>query len=256
MTLILTGIGHFPMIEPGANLSELICMALHESDIQLQKNDILIVTQKIVSKAENRLVNLTTVDPSQEALDLALLVNKDPRLVELVLGESKKVIRAAKNVLIVEHKLGFICANAGIDHSNVSGPWGSQSDWVLLLPENPDASARSIRDEIEKQASINRIGVMIIDSHSRAWRVGTVGTAIGLAGVPGIVDLRGTSDIYGYKMQYTIISAADELAAAASLVMGQIDERIPVVHARGFPYPLRESRLREMLRPEETDLFR
>lgn len=256
MTLILSGLSNIPMVQPGSKLTNLIFDALTPANIQLQSGDILVVTQKIVSKSENRLVNLTQVQPSRTAIDLAQKVNKDPRLVELVLQESKKVIRSAKNILIVEHKLGFICANAGIDHSNVNGPWGLQDDWVLLLPENPDASARTIRDEIEKLSGINGIGVMIIDSHSRAWRIGTVGTTIGLAGIPGIVDLRGRNDIFGYKMQYTIISAADELAAAASLVMGQIDEKIPVVHVRGFPYPLRESNLEEMLRNEENDLFR
>mgnify|MGYP000954786448 CR=1 FL=1 len=256
MTLTLTGINTLPIVEPGADLGQLICRALEESHLSLVENDIVVITQKIVSKAENRFVNLSEVQPSTRAVELAQQVNKDARLVELVLLESRKVIRAANNVLIVEHKQGFICANAGIDHSNVSGPWGEQSDWVLLLPEDSDASARSIRDEIQKITGIAPIGVLIIDSHSRAWRVGTVGTTIGLAGVPGVVDLRGYSDLYGYKMQYTIISAADELAGAASLVMGQIDERIPVVHARGFPYSLRESSLKEMLRLEQNDLFR
>lgn len=256
MTLTLTGISSIPIIKPGDNLGAMILRAAEETGIQLQANDIFVLAQKIVSKAEDRFVNLTQVKPSQKATELAERVNKDARLVELVLSESKKVIRAAPNVLIVEHKLGFICANAGIDHSNVSGPWGDQNDWVLLLPKDADASARIIRAEIEKKSSIAPIGIMIIDSHSRAWRVGTVGTTIGLAGVPGVVDLRGASDIYGYKMQYTIISAADELAGAASLIMGQVDERIPVVHVRGFPYPLRESSLKEMLRLEQNDLFR
>jgi coenzyme F420-0:L-glutamate ligase/coenzyme F420-1:gamma-L-glutamate ligase len=256
MTLTLTGISSIPIIKPGDNLGAMILHAAEETGIQLQANDVFVLAQKIVSKAEDRFVNLTQVEPSQEAAELAEKVNKDARLVELVLSESKKVIRAAPNVLIVEHKLGFICANAGIDHSNVSGPWGDQNDWVLLLPKDADASARIIRAEIEKKSSIAPIGIMIIDSHSRAWRVGTVGTTIGLASVPGVVDLRGASDIYGYKMQYTIISAADELAGAASLIMGQVDERIPVVHVRGFPYPLRESSLKEMLRLEQNDLFR
>ncbi|MEM5776415.1 MAG: coenzyme F420-0:L-glutamate ligase, partial [Anaerolineaceae bacterium] len=203
MTLTLTGIGTLPIIEPGADLGRLVFHALDESQIQLSQNDILVVTQKIVSKAENRFVNLSDVTPSPRAVELAALVNKDARLVELVLSESSKVIRAANNVLIVEHKQGFICANAGIDHSNVSGPWGEQSDWVLLLPKDSDASARAIRDTVQNISGVAPIGVLIIDSHSRAWRVGTVGTTIGLAGVPGIVDLRGSSDLYGYKMQYT-----------------------------------------------------
>jgi len=154
-------------------------------------------------------------------------------------------------LIIAEHRLGFICANAGIDHSNVRG----SEDWVLLLPKDPDASAAKLRSDLE-QACGARIGVLIIDSHGRAWRNGTVGITIGLSGLPGVVDRRGELDLFGYEMRATDVGAADELAAGASLLMGQVAEGTPVVHVRGFPYPLRESSLDEILREIEADLFR
>ena len=155
----------------------------------------------------------------------------------------------------MEHKLGFICASAGIDHSNVNGDNGNPEDWVLLLPENPDLSAYKIRQELEFRSG-KHLGVMIIDSHGRAWRLGVVGTCIGLSGIPALIDQRGKEDLFGYKLKITIIGAADELAAAASLVLGEAAEGTPVAHVRGFPYPLRESSLSELLRQKEQDLFR
>ena len=256
MPLTLTPLTNIPMIQAGDDLIPIILQSLNDTGIELTENDVLVFTQKIVSKSENRLVNLSEVEPGKRAQEMAQIVRKDPRLVELVLQQSQNVLRASPGVLIVEHRMGFICANAGIDHSNVKGPWGNHEDWVLLLPEDPDASARRLRDAICQKTGIKKIGILIIDSHGRPWRIGTIGTTIGLAGIPGVVDLRGEKDIFGYKMQYTIIDAADELAAGASLVMGQLDEKIPVVHARGFPYDLREGTTREILRSEEDDLFR
>jgi coenzyme F420-0:L-glutamate ligase/coenzyme F420-1:gamma-L-glutamate ligase len=255
MTLTLTPLRNFPLIQPGDDLSDIIAYSMAANDLCLQDGDILVLAQKIVSKAENRLVNLTTVTPSQQALDFVEITGKDPRLLELILSESKSVLRTRHNLIIVEHRLGFISANAGIDHSNVSGPWGNLEDWVLLLPENPDQSADKIRSALEKNANC-RIGVLIIDSHGRAWRMGTVGTSIGFSGMPGLVDLRGESDLFNYRLRVTQVAAADELAAAASLVMGQAKEGTPVVLARGFPYTLREGELSELIRPEEKDLFR
>jgi coenzyme F420-0:L-glutamate ligase/coenzyme F420-1:gamma-L-glutamate ligase len=168
------------------------------------------------------------------------------------------VLRVRPGTVIVEHRLGFICASAGIDHSNVAPLPGSElslEGWVLLLPENPDASAAALRHRFEL-ASGARLGVLIIDSHGRSWRLGTVGTTIGLSGLPGLVDLRGEPDLFGYRLQITLVGAADELAAAASLIMGQAAEGTPVVHARGFPYPLREGSLSELLRPRDQDMFR
>ncbi len=242
-----------PLIEPGNRLGEIIANTLKSSDIRIQDNDILVVTQKIVSKSENRYVNLETITPSDEALKIAAISEKDARLVEIILRESKEIVRCGKDTLIVEHKLGFICANAGVDHSNVRGDEGGI--WYLLLPKDPDHSAREIRDYFKQQAGVD-IGVMIIDSHGRAWRQGIVGITIGTAGVPELVDMRGKADLFGYALRITQIGAADELAAAASLVMGQADESIPVVHVRGFPYQLADSKFSDVLRPKSKDLFR
>jgi coenzyme F420-0:L-glutamate ligase / coenzyme F420-1:gamma-L-glutamate ligase len=244
-----------PLIQPGDNLAEIILLALKQTSIELADGDILVLAQKIVSKAEGRLVNLTQVQPSSRAVALAEQTEKDPRFIELVLEESNEVLRTRPGTIIVEHKKGFVCANAGIDHSNVSGLWGKPDDWVLLLPEDPDTSADKIRCGIEAAAG-KKIGVLIIDSHGRAWRTGTVGMAIGLSGLPGLVDLRGQPDLFGYRLRITMVAAADELAAAASLVMGQADERTPVIHVRGFPYPLREGGLPELIRSKDMDLFR
>ncbi len=263
MTLTFTPLPKIPLIHPGDDLVEILLNALQTAKVTLDDGDILVLASKIVSKAESRQVNLNTVTPSDEALQLAGQSDKDPRLVELLLRESKSVMRVRPGTIIVEHRLGFVCANAGIDHSNVQ-PGKTQptdkefgsvpDDWVLLLPENPDQTALEIRRRI-KLATGNRIGVLIIDSHGRAWRLGTIGMTIGLSGLPGLVDKRGWSDLFGYRLKITIVAAADELAAAASLVMGEAAEATPAVHVRGFPYPLREGSLKELLRPKEHDLF-
>jgi coenzyme F420-0:L-glutamate ligase/coenzyme F420-1:gamma-L-glutamate ligase len=253
--LILTPLTGLPLVQPGDNIAGLIQNELRRLKIKVEDGDVFVIAQKIISKSEDRLVNLTQVTPSRDAIELADRVQKDARFVELVLRESLSVLRTRPGTLIVEHKLGFICANAGIDHSNVQGPWGNPDDWVLLLPENPDLSASQIRSELEKVENVH-LGVIIIDSHGRAWRMGIVGATIGLSGVPGLVDLRGVPDLFGYQLRITQVAAADELAAGASLLMGQAAEKAPVVHVHGFPYPLRESSLRELIRPQNEDLFR
>jgi coenzyme F420-0:L-glutamate ligase/coenzyme F420-1:gamma-L-glutamate ligase len=255
MTLTLTPLPGIPLVQPGNDLAELCLHALQRAEISLKDGDILVLAQKIVSKAEGRLVNLVNVKPGPAALQLASQTDKDPRLVELILRESNEIARTRPGTIIVEHRLGFVCANAGIDHSNVAGAGDEQEEWVLLLPEDPDASARDLRCRLEAAAG-KQIGVLIIDSHGRAWRQGIVGVAIGLAGLPGLVDLRGQPDLFGYNLRITQIGVADELAAAASLVMGQAAEGTPVVHVRGFPYPLREASLLELMRPKDQDLFR
>jgi coenzyme F420-0:L-glutamate ligase/coenzyme F420-1:gamma-L-glutamate ligase len=231
-------------------LAEIILRAIAKAGTKLEDGDVLVVTSKIVSKAEGRLVNLAQVTPSPHAVELAAQTEKDPRLVELILRESAQVLRIRPGVIIVEHRLGFVCANAGIDHSNVQSP-----DGVLLLPENPDDTAHSLRRSLEAASGV-RLGVLVIDSHGRAWRMGTVGATIGLSGLPGLVDLRGRPDLFDFRLQITQVGASDELAAAASLVMGQAAEGTPVVHVKGFPYPLREASLSELLRPQDQDLFR
>lgn len=255
MKLELTPVPDFPLVVPGDDLAGFILSACRKANIAIQDGDIFVMAQKIVSKAEGRLFNLNDVTVSEQAVDLAQKTGKDARIVELVLRESRQVLRYRTNVLIVEHKLGFVCANAGIDHSNVQGVGGNPEDWMLLLPEDPDGSAGRIRERIEKELGV-QIGIMIIDSHGRAWRNGTLGTVIGLSGVPGLVDLRGKPDLFGFRLKITQVAAGDELAAGASLVMGQADEGTPVVHARGFPYALREASLNELIRPEQEDMFR
>ncbi len=244
-----------PHIRPGDNLGEIIYSAIHDNGLFLQDGDVLILAQKIVSKSENRLVNLSTVTPSPKAIELALYLEKRPELVELILQESNEVVRTRPGTIIVEHKSGFICANAGIDHSNVKGSWGNDEDWVLLLPEDADLSAAMIRSELEVLGGV-RLGVLIIDSHGRAWRNGVLGTTIGASGLPALLDMRGEEDMYQYKLRVTTIAAADELAAGGSLMMGQASEGTPVVLARGFPYPLREGNAQELIRKKESDLFR
>lgn len=255
MSLLLTALVGIPLVKPGDSLVELLEKGLDDSGIELQDGDILVLAQKIVSKAEGRLVNLAAVRPTSAAYALAESTEKDARLVELILQESKEVLRTRPGLIIVEHRLGFVCANAGIDHSNVLGEEGNPDDWVLLLPENPDLSAESIRAGLKARYGIDP-GILIIDSHGRAWRMGTVGAAIGFAGLPGLVDLRGQQDLFGYQLRVTQVAAADELAAAASLVMGQAAEGTPAVHVRGFPYQLGPGSLSELLRPRDQDLFR
>ena len=250
--LVLTPLEGLPLIKQGDDLAQLTLDALSRQQIALSKGDIIVLAQKIISKAEGRRVHLSKVKPSKEAKDLAAATEKDPRLVQLILDESNAVLRSRPGLLVVEHRLGFVCANAGIDHSNVDQEDG---DLVLLLPQDPDASAQALRQKFEV-ASGARLGVLIIDSHGRAWRDGVEGVAIGVAGLPGVVDLRGRYDLMGRQLQATTVGAADELAAAASLVMGQASEGCPAVHVRGFPYPMREGSLRELLRPKERDLFR
>lgn len=255
MPLTLTPLRGIPLVGEGDDIGYLIESALKENAIDLVDGDIIVIGQKIVSKAEGRLVDLADVEPRPEAVALQAETGKDPRLIELILRESKGVLRARAGTIIVEHRLGFVCANAGVDHSNVAGPATSAHDYVLLLPLDPDGSAAGIRAHLESYSG-KRLGVVINDSHGRAWRLGTVGTCIGLSNVPALVDQRGWADLFGYRLQATIIGAVDELAAAASLVMGQAAEGTPVVHVRGFPYELREGSLRELLRPQAEDLFR
>ncbi len=249
--LTLTAITGLPLIGPGDELARLLLDALASQGLSLRSGDVLVLAQKIVSKAEGRLVFLPDLPVSPSAAALAAETGKDPHLVQAILDESRAVLRSRPGLIVVEHRLGFVCANAGIDHSNVKG----NDDWALLLPEDPDRSAAAIRMFLETAAAV-RIGVLIIDSHGRAWRNGTVGAAIGLSGLPGLVDLRGEADLFGRELVATIIGAADELAAAASLVMGQAGEGTPAVHVRGFPYPLTEGSLPDLLRTKESDLFR
>lgn len=255
MTITFTELKDIPLIRRGDDLAKIIEKSLVRLNLVLEDNDIIVLAQKIVSKAEGRMINLATITPGDRARALAKQTDKDARLVELILQESNNVLRTRPGTIIVEHKLGFICANAGIDHSNVAGIGDATEEMVLLLPKNPDRSAKAIRSALE-QPTGKRIGVLIIDSHGRAWRNGTVGMSIGLSGIPGVLDERGWKDLFGYTLKITTVGIADELAAAASLLMGQASEGTPIVHVRGFPYRLREGTFKEMIRAKDQDLFR
>lgn len=253
--LVLTPLPGIPLIEAGNDLAAIILDAVERSAISLEDGDVIVIGQKIISKAEGRVFNLADIRPSGEARKLARETEKDPRLVELILRESRTVLRKRSGLIIVEHRLGFVCANAGIDRSNVGFTEEVSGERVLLLPVDPDRSARAIQKRIHEETNAG-VAVLIIDSHGRAWRMGTVGVAIGVANFPALVDFRGREDLFGYRLQSTELGLADEVAAAASIMMGQAAERRPVVHLRGLPYPLREGSLRELLRPREQDLFR
>ena len=255
MPLTLTALQNIPLIRQDDNLADILVKSLLGTGLELKDDDILVLAQKIVSKSEGRMVALASVTPTQKAVDLAQKAEKDPRVIELMLQESSEVLRVRTGTIIVEHKLGFVCANAGIDHSNVNGGGEGADEYVLLLPKDPDQSARRIREQMKLLTGKN-IGVMIIDSHGRAWRNGTVGYCIGLSGLPALIDERGWKDLFGYTLKITIVAVADELAAAASLVMGQAAEGMPAVHVRGFPYALGEGSLRELIRPKDQDMFR
>jgi len=247
----LIAIPHIPLIQPGDDLPGLVLAAARAVGIDWRDRDVLVLAQKIVSKAEGRIVHLPDVLPSDRALELATATGKDPRLVEVILGESAEVLRVRPGLLVVEHRLGFVCANAGVDQSNVAG----SDDWALLLPADPDASARRMQDAI-RAATGAHVAVIISDSHGRAWRFGTVGVAIGVAGLHPLTDLRGQPDLAGRPLQITEVGTADEIAAAAGLAMGQAGEGTPAVLVRGAPFTAGEARLGEILRPRAGDLFR
>jgi coenzyme F420-0:L-glutamate ligase / coenzyme F420-1:gamma-L-glutamate ligase len=248
----LLALREFPQIASGDDLAVFTVDALRRGRLQLRADDVLVFAQKVVSKAEGRQVDLATVTPGEKALELAHTVQKDPRLVELILRESRRVVRVAPDVLIVEHRLGLIMANAGIDQSNVAGP---DSDCALLLPEDPDTSAMRLRGRLAELTGCE-CAVIISDSFGRPWRVGTVGVAIGCAGLPATLDLRGQSDLFGRPLRVTIVGHADEIASAASILMGQASEARPVVLVRGLPSRAPHRPATALLRPSGEDLFR
>lgn len=251
--LQLLPLQRFPLVEPGNDLVQLVSAALADSDVILQDGDILVVAQKIVSKAEDRYCELATVKPSPEAEQLAVETGKDPRLVELILQESARVLRKRPGSIIVEHRLGFVHAHAGIDQSNVPG--NEDSGRALLLPADPDASAACLRDGLQAQHGV-KIGVVINDSFGRAWRLGTCGISIGIAGFEPLVDMRGEPDLFGRRLEITLVGLGDEIAAAASLLMGQAGEGVPVVLLRGLQLPEVSGSVRSLLRPPHEDMFR
>ncbi len=251
--LDLIALDNIPLISPGDKLADVIFQSINSSKVDINEGDILVVAQKIVSKAENRYVSLNDIIPSNEANLLAKKTDKDPRLVELILQQSKEVVRFRKGVIVVENKLGFVHANAGIDRSNISSK--TDDPKVLLLPENPDQSAEVIRKDLSMLLN-KSIGIIINDSAGRAWRNGIVGIAIGSSGFCALTDLRGQKDLYGKVLEVTEVGLADELASAASILMGQGDEGLPVVVIKGLKLMEDSEGSQILIRPIEDDLFR
>jgi coenzyme F420-0:L-glutamate ligase/coenzyme F420-1:gamma-L-glutamate ligase len=247
--LELIALSDMPLVAAGDDLAELIADALQRSDTQLDDHDVLVVAQKIVSKAEGRLVDLATVVPSEQARRRARQTGKDPRLVELILRESVRVVRQTDSLIITENTIGIVMANSGVDQSNI------EAGHALLLPEDPDRSAVTLRQQLMQRLS-KTVGVVIADSMGRAWRKGIVGHAIGVAGVQALVDLRTSLDLFGRALRVTQIGLADEIAAAATVVMGQGGEGRPVVLVRGFGGFDQPTNARELVRDKDRDLFR
>jgi coenzyme F420-0:L-glutamate ligase/coenzyme F420-1:gamma-L-glutamate ligase len=247
-----------PLVGAGADVPALVMRTIRDAGITLADGDVLVVTSKLLSRAEGRFVDLSSVDPSARAVDVAQTVGKDPRLVELVLRESIAISRQAPGVLIVRHRLGFVVANAGIDASNAVPPdaLAGSGPWALLLPAAPDASAAAIRARVEAEvAAGTRVGVVITDSFGRPFRMGTVGVAIGVAGLPPLWDRRGEQDLFGRTLEQTITALADQVAAVADLVAGQAAEGRPLVLVRGLRFDAVTQPASTLLRKPEEDLY-
>ena len=250
--IVMTALPGLPHVKPGDDVAAMIVAASEDCEEPLQDGDVVVVAQKIISKAEGRTVALRDVAPDARALELAVRCQKDPRQIAVVLDQSAEVLRARPGVIIVALHNGMVLANAGVDRSNVEG---GNDDTVLLLPSDPDASAEALRRALKVRTGAD-VGVIIADSIGRAWRLGTVGTAIGAAGVVCRADLRGRPDLYGRPLETTEVGAADELAAAASILMGQAAEGFPVVVIRGAGYLMGEGRATDLVRPVAMDMFR
>lgn len=246
--LEVIGVEGLGEVSEGNSLGQLICAACAKQGLAIADRDVLVVAHKVVSKAEGRVLLLNDIEPSQRAVELSQTLDKDPALVEVILRESRRVVRTGRNTIIVETHHGFVCANAGVDLSNV-GP-----SRVALLPKDPDVSARRIRQEIREQTGVDP-AVIISDSFGRPWRIGTVDVAVGISGMKASKDERGTRDRYGYELKAAVAAIADEIAAAAELAMGKSGD-IPVVIVRGCEIEKEEGTVKELLRPEAEDLFR
>jgi coenzyme F420-0:L-glutamate ligase / coenzyme F420-1:gamma-L-glutamate ligase len=250
--LTLHSLAGMPEVLPGDDLAALLAAALQRAALTPTAHDVLIVAQKIVSKAEGRYVELSTVRPQPRALELAAVTGKDARLIELILAESSAVLRAQRDVLIVRHRLGFVMANAGIDRSNVGADGAAER--VLLLPQDPDASAAALRAALQERCGA-ACGVIISDSFGRAWRKGVVNIALGAAGIAALVNRRGERDRAGRKLEVTEVALGDALAAAAGLLMGEAAEGIPAVLVRGLRLAAAAVPARTLIRPLAEDLF-
>ena len=251
--LSLHALADFPLIRPGDDLAAILIERLIGEELTPRAGDVIVLAQKIVSKAEGRIVDLAMVVPSPRAIALGAEIGKDPRLVEAILSCSTRVVRRRPNLLIMEHELGFVMANAGVDHSNLAAP--GAPDQALLLPADPDASAAALRARLVAHSGVE-VAVVITDSFGRPFRRGSCGVAIGAAGLPALVDLRGTPDLFGRTLEVTLVGLADEIAAAASLLQGQADEGQPVVVLRGLRWSAPDAPAGALVRPAEEDLFR
>jgi coenzyme F420-0:L-glutamate ligase/coenzyme F420-1:gamma-L-glutamate ligase len=249
----LAGLPEFPLVQPGDDIAALIVASAAVGGLVPQDDDVFVIAQKVVSKAENRYLNLASIVPSPRAAELAASTHKDPRLVEAILSESTEVVRHREGVIIVAHRSGFVMANAGIDRSNLGN--AADGERVLLLPEDADATCVKLKAQLDRAFGVS-LGVIISDSFGRAWRNGVVGVALGAAGIPSLVDKVGQPDLFGRPMQVTEIAVADQIAAAATLVMGEADEGVPVVHLRGLQLTPPHSSAATLVRPKSQDMFR
>jgi coenzyme F420-0:L-glutamate ligase/coenzyme F420-1:gamma-L-glutamate ligase len=251
VSVTIQSLPDIPVIMPGDDLAAHIIDAAAGAGLALQNSDVLVIASKIVSRSEGRFASLHDVTPSPQAAELAATTGKDARLVEYVLRESESVSRAGPNVLVTRHRLGFVSANAGIDQSNV----GQGGDVVLLLPVDPDASAERLRAALKARTGVD-VGIVISDTHGRPFRVGNVGVAIGVAGLPAVIDLRGTTDLFGRVMQVSTLGYADLVASAAHLVCGEGSEGRPVTLVRGLDYPAQDGHAVDLIRTAVHDLYR
>lgn len=252
-SIALEAVPGVPLINPGDDLAAILIRALEEANLALHDQDVLVVAQKIVSKAEGRYVDLASISPSPRARELAASVGKDARVIEVILSESDEVVRHRKDVLVVAHRLGYVMANAGVDESNIEHPDGVER--VLLLPRDPDGACVALKARLDRHFEAD-IGVVINDSLGRPWRNGVVGVALGAAGLPALLDLVGTPDLFGRALRVTQVGLADEIAAAASLLMGQAGEGQPAVLIRGFHWDAPAAPAASLVRPKHLDLFR
>ena len=249
-SLQVRAVGTIGVVVPGDDLSRMIADALTEDGVVLKDGDVIVVSSKVVSRAEGRFIDLRSVVVSPEAAELAARVDKEPELVQLILDETDRVSRSKPGVLIVRNHLGHVSANAAIDRSNAAPPGADPDHWALLLPADPDASARRIRDALHPG-----VGVVISDSFGRPFRLGTVGVAVGVAGLPTLFDQTGSTDLFGRVLEHTVTALADQVAAAADLVAGQADEARPIVLVRGLSFDPGVHQVSEMLRDPDTDLY-
>ena len=228
-TIEITALKNIPFIKPGDNLIEIICNNLEENDQDIHENDVFVIAQKIISKSEDRYIDINKIEISNEAQDLATKLNRHPGLIQCVLNESKKIISIEKGVLIVEHNLGFINVNAGVDFSNIP----DDKNLALLLPSNPSKSANEIQKRLSKKLNKN-ISIIISDSMTRPYRLGVTNFALASSNIQSLIDLSGTTDMYGKSLKHTEIAVADEIASAAGILMGQSDEMKPIILVKGF----------------------